>query len=57
MASLRDAMLSVDREEIPPPIAESKTIKRVTWADGTAEAPSARLAVSIPRHRTNQVSV
>jgi hypothetical protein len=45
-----------EEQVIMAPSSESKEIpRRVTWADGTAEAPSARLAVSIPRHKTNQV--
>jgi hypothetical protein len=46
----------LDGRVIITPPSEIKEFKRcVTWADGTAEAPSARLAVSIPRHKTNQV--
>ena len=45
-----------DREYVSPPIEIKEIRRRVTWADGTAEAPSAHLAVSIPRHKTNKVS-
>jgi hypothetical protein len=53
--SFDEKQLHEDRV-IMNPSGENKEIqRRVTWADGTAEAPSARLAVSIPRHKTNQV--
>lgn len=60
MTSLSDAIVSNEndenqREYITPPTEIKEVRRRVTWADGTAEAPSAHLAVSIPRHKTNKV--
>mmetsp|Transcript_5225 Transcript_5225/g.5346 ORF Transcript_5225/g.5346 Transcript_5225/m.5346 type:complete len:196 (-) Transcript_5225:290-877(-) len=61
MTSLSDAIVSNEndenqREYITPPTEIKEVRRRVTWADGTAEAPSAHLAVSIPRHKTNKTT-
>lgn len=52
-----DMTLVVQNDDLilTPRPSDLKIKRSVTWAEGTAEAPSARLAVSIPRHKTNKV--